>query len=140
MTVRFFTDGITFNLKGKRQIVGWIEKIAEEEKKTIDSLCYVFISDKMILEMNRTYLKHDNYTDIITFDNSSGDVISGEMYISINTVKENAKYYKVSFRIELLRVILHGVLHLCGYKDDTEDLQKKMRKIEEKYLTYLTRK
>ena len=134
MKINFFSDGTAFRLKGKRAITVLIEHVAADEKKTIDSLCYVFVSDEMILELNQKYLKHDYCTDIITFDYSSGDIISGEMYISIDTVEENAQFYGVDFDTELLRVILHGVLHLCGYKDDSEAEQQEMRKIEDKYL------
>ena len=103
--------------------------------KTIDSLNYVFVTNEIILEINKKYLKHNYYTDIITFDNSTTkNNISGEMYISIDTVKQNAKEYQVDFQCELLRVMLHGILHLCGYKDNTEKQQQEMRKIENKYL------
>ena len=134
MAVKFFNDEISFKLKGKREIANWLKNIAKEENKTIDDLYYVFVSDNRLLEMNIKYLNHDCYTDIITFDYSSGNTISGEMYVSIETVKENAKEYNVDFRNELLRVMLHGALHLCGYKDETEDEKKKMRAIENKYL------
>ena len=134
MTIRFFYDEVCFNLKKKRNIVSWLKKVASIENKTIDNLCYVFVSNEKILDMNKTYLQHDYFTDIITFDYSYADKISGEMYISIDTVEENAKEYSIDFRSELLRVILHGALHLCGYKDETEDEQIKMREIEDGYL------
>jgi len=134
LTIRFFYDEVCFNLKKKRNIVSWLKKVASIENKTIDNLCYVFVSNEKILDMNKTYLQHDYFTDIITFDYSYADKISGEMYISIDTVEENAKEYSIDFRSELLRVILHGALHLCGYKDETEDEQIKMREIEDGYL------
>ena len=134
MKIRFFCDGISFHLKAKRAITKLIKNVVADEKKTIDSLCYVFVSDEIILELNQKYLNHNYCTDIITFDYSCGNSISGEMYISVDTVRENAKDYNVDFKTEMLRVILHGALHLCGYKDDSEEEQQEMRKIEDKYL------
>jgi len=111
--------------------------VAEAEKRNIDNVNYIFVSDEIILEMNDNYLKHNYCTDIISFDNSSSfSNISGEMYISIDTVKENAKYYNVDFYDELLRVMIHGLLHLCGYNDDTEAEIIKMREKEGKYISY----
>ena len=90
-----------------------------------------------MLDINNKYLQHDDYTDIITFDNSIGNTVSGEMYISIETVQSNAKDYQVDFRTELMRVMVHGLLHLCGYKDTSIAEQQEMRALEEKYLTCL---
>ena len=137
MSINYFCEEITFNLNGKRKISNWIKEVAAQERKTIDNLCYVFVSDEIILDLNKKYLKHDYYTDIITFDYSTEDIISGELYISINTVKENAKEYKIDFYAELHRVMVHGLLHLCGHKDDTEAQQQKMRQIEDKYIKIL---
>ena len=134
MKIRYFFDDVSFNLKRKRKITSWLEKVAKNEKKTIDNLCYVFVSDEKIQDMNCKYLHHDYTTDILTFDLSSEDAISGDMYISVETVKENAKDYNVDFQAELLRVMLHGVLHLCGYNDGTEEEQKEMRGKEDEYL------
>ena len=104
-----------------------------EGKKTGQLRC-IFVSDEIILDINKKYLQHHNYTDIITFDDSTGGTVSGEMYISVDTVRSNAKFYQVDFRNELLRVIVHGALHLCGYKDKTTEEQQKMRAAEDKYL------
>ena len=134
MTINYFCEEITFSLKGKRKISNWIKKIVAQENKTIGNLCYVFVSDEIILDLNKNYLKHDYFTDIITFDHSSNNEISGDMYISIDTVRKNAKDYNVDFYAELLRVMVHGLLHLCGYKDETESQQQKMRVIEDKYM------
>lgn len=135
MTVRFFCDDVLFSLKNKRKISNWLKNVANAEEKKIDNLSYVFVTDNKILEINSEYLKHDYYTDIITFDNSlSGSKISGEMYISIDTVKQNAKDYKVEFENELLRVLVHGLLHLCGYNDDTKESKKLMRQKENDYI------
>ena len=137
MCIRFFNDDIQFILKNKRKISDWLRNIAKEESKTIGNLNFVFVSNEKILELNKKFLKHNDFTDIITFNNSSENDIAGEMYISIETVKENAKYYKVDFKEELYRVMVHGLLHLCGYKDDTENEQKEMRDLENKYLKEL---
>ena len=136
MNIRFFNDHISFELKEKRKIAKWLRSVAEEEKKTIANLSYIFVSDDIMIDINNKYLKHDYSTDIITFDYSLDDTVSGEMYISINTVKENAKDYKVNFYNELHRVIVHGLLHLCGHKDETEAEQKEMREKEDKYMKF----
>ena len=134
MSIRYFNDDLSFQLENKRKISIWLKKAIAEEGKKTGSLNYVFVSDKVILDLNKKYLKHDYPTDIITFDNSSGDTVSGEMYISIDTVKANATEYCVDFYGELLRVMLHGILHLCGHKDDTADEQEQMRATEDKYI------
>jgi len=138
LSVRYFSDDIAFCIKNKRKITNLLKKIAETEAKKINNLSCIFVSDEKIFEMNQKYLNHDYYTDIITFNYSmSNTLINGEMYISINTVKLNANEYNVHFDIELLRVIIHGLLHLCGYKDDTEKQMKKMRKKETFYINLL---
>ena len=136
MAIRFFSDGISFQPEGKREISHWLKQIAHAEGKKIGSLCYIFVSDETILDINKKFLHHDYYTDIITFDNSIGDTISGEMYISIDTVNSNAKDYHTEFRNELLRVMVHGVLHLCGYNDKTTKEQNKMKAAETLHLDY----
>ena len=136
MAIRYFSDGISFQLNDKRKISQWLKSVALGEGKKISSLCYIFVSDVAILDINKKYLKHDYFTDIITFDDSDGDIIAGEMYISIDTVKANAKDYFVEFRNELLRVMVHGMLHLCGYNDTSEAEQQQMRNAETKYLDY----
>ena len=137
MSIRFFSDGVSFEFEGKRNISHWLKLIIAKEGKKTGHLLFIFVSDKIILDLNRKYLKHNEYTDIITFDNSKGNTISGEMYISIDTVRQNAKDYQVDFRNELLRVMVHGTLHLCGYKDKTIDEQLEMRALEDKYLDEL---
>ncbi len=136
MAVRFFSDGISFQLEGKRKITQWLKQVADEEGKKIGNLYYIFVGDEKILEINRQFLQHDYYTDIITFDDSAGDTLSGEMYISIDTVRSNSEDYQSDFRNELFRVIVHGVLHLCGYKDKTANEQKQMRAAEAKCLAF----
>ena len=138
MAIRFFSDEISFQLKNKRKITQWLKLVAAEEGKTVSELCYIFVSNERILDINGTFLKHNYFTDIITFDESHENTISGEMYISIETVKSNAETYKTGFHDELLRVMVHGVLHMCGYGDKTEKEQQLMRAAETKYLNYLS--
>ena len=134
MAVRFFSDGVSFQPEGKRKISHWLKQVIAEEGKKTGLLQYVFVSDEIILDINKKYLQHHDYTDIITFDDSIGNTISGEMYVSIDTILSNAKDYQVDFCNELLRVMVHGLLHLCGYKDATAQEQQEMRAAEDKYL------
>jgi rRNA maturation RNase YbeY len=114
-----------------------IRDLFKKEKTKLEQLQYIFCSDDYLLEINKQHLNHNYYTDIITFDLSDKpNAVTGEIYISIDRVKDNAKTYKVPFKQELLRVIFHGALHLCGYKDKTEKDQAMMRKAEDKYLRY----
>ncbi len=114
-----------------------INQIFKNENKNIDYLNYIFCTDEYLLEINQQYLSHDTFTDIVTFDlsNSKSDV-NGEIYISIDRVKENAKQLKVQLESELARVIFHGALHLCGYKDKTKVEKRLMRAKEEEFLVY----
>ncbi len=135
MAIRFFSDeNITFRLQGKRNISKWLDHVAVCEGKSTGVLCYNFVSDEKILEMNKAYLQHNYHTDIITFNYNEGNTISGEMYISTDTVRSNAETFQTTFHNELLRVMVHGLLHLCGYKDETEKEQAIMRTMEDKYL------
>jgi probable rRNA maturation factor len=114
-----------------------IRDLFKKEKTRLDQLQYIFCSDEYLLEINKQHLNHNYYTDIITFDLSeTPDAVAGEIYISIDRIKDNAQTYKVTFKQELLRVIFHGALHLCGYKDKTQKDQALMRKAEDKYLQY----
>ncbi|MDR1666105.1 MAG: rRNA maturation RNase YbeY [Bacteroidales bacterium] len=137
MTIRFFFDGTDFRLSHQRKISQWLQKVAARENRKTGALCYVFVSDRRILELNRQFLHHDDYTDIITFDNSTEKEISGEMYISIDTVRKNAKRYRTGFDNELLRVMVHGILHLCGYNDKTTRERQVMRAMEDDSLLLL---
>lgn len=110
--------------------------LLKEENREGGQIQYVFMSDEQLYEMNMEYLKHDTYTDILTFDMSEGDEIAGDMYISIDRVKNNAKNLGVDWEEELDRVMVHGLLHLMGYNDKTEEEQKEMRKREDVHLAY----
>ncbi len=124
-------EGLDFSLKEKSAAINWIKKIVKKEGKQCGELHYTFCSDKYLLQINKSFLKHNTLTDIITFDYSQEKIISGEIYISVERVKENAAIYKQAFNKELRRVIIHGVLHLCGYSDKTGTLKKKMRQKED---------
>jgi len=141
LSIRYFSDGIKFNLKNKRKITNWLKNIAITEKKEIINLSYIFVDNKQILDINQKYLNHNYYTDIITFDNSLSDSkIAGEMYISFDTVKQNAIDYNVEFNTELLTVMVHGLLHLCGYNDNNLKQRKIMQKKQTEYLTCFIKK
>ncbi len=126
--INFFSEKINFTLKDKRKRKAWITKIANQEGYQLKEVNYIFCSDKYLLEINRTFLNHDYFTDIITFNNSEEKrVLEGELYISIPRVKENAKELEASFEEELNRVMIHGILHLAGYKDKTKQQRELMR-------------
>ena len=109
----------------------WIKDIASKHGKTIGEIAYIFCDDAKILEVNRQYLGHDYYTDIITFDYCEDDKLSGDIFISMDTVKSNSVTYGTDYYDELTRVIIHGILHLCGYKDKSDDESKAMRALED---------
>ncbi len=122
-------------LKERTRLKLLIEKLFTLEKKKLGNLSYIFCSDEYLLGINKDFLKHDFYTDVITFDLSSSKVeIEGEVYLSVDRIKDNAKQLGVSFTEELHRVIFHGALHLCGYKDKTKMAKELMRSAENKYL------
>ena len=133
--IYFFFDGVKVPLKNRTQLKRFIESIFKSEKRRLGVLNYVFCSDRTLRKINRQYLKHDSYTDIITFDLSeTPGLINGEIYISVDRVKDNSRNLNEYFSKELVRVIFHGALHLCGYNDSTKTEVLKMRKIEEYYL------
>tara|TARA_B100001758_G_scaffold61906_1_gene51451 strand:+ start:21 stop:434 length:414 start_codon:yes stop_codon:yes gene_type:complete len=117
-----------------KQFNSFITPLLISEKKTEGDIVLIFCSDQYLLEINKKHLNHDYYTDIITFDYCVEKIVSGDLYISIDRVKENSKIFNESFINELNRVVIHGVLHLCGYNDKTEADQKIMRNLENKYL------
>jgi len=122
-------------LKDRQIVKTTLLALFKKEKKKLAELRYVFVPDKRLLEINREFLQHDFYTDVITFPLSGpGQPIVGEIYISVDRVRENAREFGSTIKKELLRVIFHGALHLCGYGDKTEAEEEKMRQMEEKYL------
>lgn len=126
-----------FNLHSRTKLKEWINKTAKQREKKIGNISYIFCSDDELLQINNQYLKHDYYTDVITFDYSEGVVLNGDIFISIDRVRDNAEQVGVSFEEELYRVMIHGVLHLSGVNDKTEQQAKQMRKAEEDSLKLL---
>lgn len=132
-------DSVSFSLKNKRFIKSWIKDIIQQNKKELGDINYIFCSDEKILEINKEFLKHDYYTDIISFDYCEVNKINGDIFISIDTVKSNSIKYKTEFIEELHRVIVHGVLHFLGFKDKTKIDTEKMREAENKALIRLNK-
>ena len=132
--VRYFNEDIKFSLKARILNNKWLRMVAESEVKRLGDINIIFCSDNYILDVNMKYLQHDYFTDIITFDYCEGNVLNGDLFISIDSVRENARFYGTEFEDELNRVIVHGVLHLIGYDDHTEADQKTMRSKEDYYL------
>jgi len=133
--ILFFNESIDFQPKQKIALRNWLKKTAKEEGFKISELNYIFCSDEHVWEMNKQYLDHDTYTDILTFDNGEEEgVLLGDIFISVDRVRENAEKFKVSFEDELHRVMVHGVLHLCGYDDLDDQALKIMREKEDYYL------
>ncbi len=112
----------------------WIKKLILNEEKKVGNINYIFCDDEYLLKVNQDFLNHDYYTDIITFDYVKGKTISGDIFISLPRISENASTLSSSFEKELLRVLAHGVLHLCGYKDKSDEEQKEMRAKEDFYI------
>ncbi len=120
-----------FTLDNEEQVADWIERIIESEDKELGEISYIFCDDEYLHKINVEYLDHDTLTDIISFDYTEGDVISGDIFISIERVQDNANDFNVPFETELKRVLAHGVLHYCGYKDKSEADEQLMRAKEE---------
>ena len=121
----------------KKLVRSWIEEVARSYDRKVGELCYQFCGDERILQTNQDFLDHDYYTDIITFDESEGDRIAGDMLISLDTVRSNAEQIGTDYAEELHRVIIHGVLHLCGLNDKTDEDEERMRQAEESALSLL---
>ncbi len=138
--IHFHTEEISFTLKNKTHLKKWISTAIEQNERKIGEISFVFCSDRYLLSINQKYLKHDTYTDIITFDyskSSTGLPISGDIFISLERVKENAKKFSKKTDEELHRVMIHGILHLLGFKDKTAEQKKEMREAEENCLEIL---
>lgn len=137
-TIQFFSEKTRFKLKTPKKTISWIKSVVKTEKKAIISLNYVFCSDEYLRGINIEYLNHKTYTDIITFNyNPSEKEIEGEIYVSIDRVKENAEKFKTEFETELHRVMIHGVLHLIGYNDKSKTEKSIMREKEDSSLSLL---
>lgn len=137
--INFFAEEIDFKLKNKKVLRSWIEQTLIAENRVLKAINFVFCNDQYLLNINQDYLEHDTYTDIITFDNSEteNEVVS-DIFISVERVAENASSYQIPFLQELQRVMVHGVLHLAGYKDKSAKDVKTMRGKENFYLGKLT--
>ena len=132
--VSYFFEDTNFKFNRRRLTSQWLKFTAESEIKRIGQVNIIFCSDNYILDINQKYLQHDYFTDIITFDYCEGKTLSGDLFISVDTVRENALFYGTEFDDELNRVIGHGLLHLIGYDDHSEEDQKTMRSKENYYL------
>jgi probable rRNA maturation factor len=133
--IRFFTEDTKFNLSQKIPTRQWLTALATREGFSVGELNYIFCSDDYLLQVNREYLEHDYYTDIITFDNSEEENrLEGDIFVSIDRVRDNARQLNVAEEQELRRVLAHGLLHLCGFGDKTDEEVKRMRQKEEESL------
>ena len=134
MAIFYNVEDISFPKIKRRETARWIKSVIEHFHKKTGDIAFIFCSDKEILRINQTYLNHDYYTDIITFDYSEGDTLSSDLFISLETVKTNSEKFKTLYEEELRRVMIHGILHLCGYEDKTSEEKKIMRTKESEAL------
>ncbi|GAB3513817.1 rRNA maturation RNAse YbeY [Emticicia fontis] len=133
--INFHIEEIEIRIQQKLKLKNWLKNVIESEGFSLGDVNYVFCSDDYLLKINVEYLDHDYLTDIITFDNSEEEkLIEGDIFISVDRVKDNARTFEVSFEYELKRVLVHGILHLCGYLDKTDEEEKLMRSKENHYL------
>jgi len=137
LKINIFYDEIKYRLAGSSNVKRLIEKVIRSESKIPGDLSFIITSDTNLIEINREFLEHDYFTDVIAFSESNNEIVNGEVYISIDTVKRNSINYKVSLKDELVRVMIHGTLHLCGYEDDTVKKKDIMREKEETWLKKL---
>lgn len=136
MAVNFFNEEINYNLPQKRAIKSWIANTCQNEYRILGEINIIFVSDDYLLDINEKYLNKSHLTDIITFNYNQNDVINGDIFISIPTVKDNSKNFKTSVSREVHRVIVHGILHLVGYEDHTDEERSIMRNKEDTYLDF----
>ena len=136
--INFFTEDINYTLKQKAKIRLWIIATIKEEGYNLEELNFILCSDDYLLRINQDYLQHNDYTDVITFDNAEGfKMIMGDVFISVDRIKENAKQFKSNMETELCRVMIHGTLHLLGYKDKTKAAKTEMTAKEDYYLALM---
>lgn len=135
--ISFFSEEVDFSLLNQAETIAWISETIIKENKTLGEINYIFCSDDYLHKMNVEHLNHDTLTDIITFNYCVEDIISSDIFISVDRVKDNAEIFKTSFEQELNRVMIHGILHLVGYDDKSDRDKKMMRSKEDFYLTLL---
>ncbi len=135
--ITYQTEGVSMPAIKKREITAWVKSVAESYSKKVGDIAYIFCSDEEILRINREYLQHDYYTDIITFDYCEGNRLSGDLFISLDTVHSNAELFGQDYDRELHRVIIHGVLHLCGINDKAPGEREQMEAAENNALDLL---
>ena len=140
LPINFFSEEIDFQLKNEEKTSLWLQKVANKEGFVVSAINYIFCDDEYLHKINMEYLNHDTYTDIITFDNSEDEdeqVLEGDIFISVERVKENAQTLKTTFEEEIHRVMVHGLLHLTGYDDHSDEDEKQMREKENQALELL---
>lgn len=134
MKIAIYYDGIKYRLRNSKKILKILEKVIREYRKPAGNLSFILTTDENLLPINREFMKHNYFTDVIAFDYGDGKTLDGEIYISLDTIKKNADNYKVSLRNELLRVMIHGTLHVCGFEDDTKEKKDIMHSLEDRWM------
>ncbi|MCQ2111996.1 MAG: rRNA maturation RNase YbeY [Bacteroidaceae bacterium] len=132
--ISYQTDGVALPQIRRREVTAWVKRVASTYGKKVGEIAYIFCNDDRIIEVNRQYLQHDYYTDIITFDYTTGSTISGDLFISLDTVRSNSEEQHTTYEEELHRVIIHGILHLCGINDKGPGEREIMEAAENKAL------
>jgi len=135
--IKYFSS-TDFVIKDRLRLTSWIEGVLNKESRLLEELVFNFCSDESLLKINKEFLKHDTLTDVITFDYSTSKAVSGEVFISVDRVRENAKEFDQDFNDEIRRVMIHGVLHLCGYKDKTPKDKALMSDMENRHLAFFS--
>ena len=133
--ISFHSEGVDTKTPPKRLLKAWIKEFVSNHGKKVGELAFVFCSDEKILEVNQNFLQHDYYTDIITFDYCEGEIVSGDIFISVERVAENATSHNIEYNTELIRVLAHGVLHLIGFQDKSPKKKKEMTENEDLYIS-----